>query len=83
MVIFTKANINRENFMAMENTYGKLVQCMMVNLPTDQEMELANGNQIKPNSISLLANIKMIKNQEKESIFGIMVLYTMVVLTMT
>jgi hypothetical protein len=39
MVIFIKANTNKENSMEMVSIYGKMVQCMMVNFLMVLEME--------------------------------------------
>jgi hypothetical protein len=83
MVISIVGNIMKENFMVMENMYGKMEQCMKGNLSMDKEMGLENGNLVEMSMIYLLVSIKMIKNQEGGSIFGVMAVYMMVILIMT
>lgn len=81
-VIFIKANTNRIDFMEMVSIYGKMALLIKGILLTEREMAEEGGNQIQQGTILILGNIRMIKNQAKANIFGIMVASMMVNLRM-
>lgn len=73
MEIIIKANIKWVDFMVKVVMFGKMVHHMMVILYKDVVKEQVDGNLIKLNMIYILGSIKVIKNQEKDNIHGIMV----------
>ena len=72
MEIIIRANTRWGVFMEKEGMYGIMVHNMMVILQKDVAMVQVDGNQIKLTMINTLVNTKMIKNQAKGNIHGIM-----------
>lgn len=62
--------IKMENLITKENIFGRMDQFMQVILLKERGKDSENGDQAQQMEISIKDNIKKIKNQEKENIFG-------------
>jgi len=81
-VINIKENIKMENSMAKENIFGQINHAIKANLIKGLGMAKAAGNQQEIMLIFILEHIWMIKRMDMEDMFGQMVAFMKVDLSM-